>query len=352
MTMTPTIDIDTIFKIAVEKQASDIILTAGAPPTLRIHSQLRTISKTSLTSEMTKNMLLPLLREDQRKRFETERELDFSLQKENNRFRANLYYQRGSIGGVFRLITAKVPSIEELNLPHQIYDFAMQRQGLFLVTGPTGSGKSTTLASMIDIINTNKKLHIITIEDPIEFLHSNKSSIVDQREVGDDTKGFASALKHVLRQDPDVIMIGELRDYETAATALTAAETGHLVMATLHTNDSVQTIDRLIDIFPSHQHPQVRNQLSMCLNAIVSQRLIPKVDKSGLIVAVEILINNPAIQNLIREGKTHQIYGVIDTHSRQGMISLDTSITLLYKKGIISFEDASERMKNPSKLRA
>ncbi|RME48159.1 MAG: PilT/PilU family type 4a pilus ATPase, partial [Deltaproteobacteria bacterium] len=215
---------------------------------------------------------------------------------------------------------------------------------------PTGHGKSTTVACMIDIINTHRKAHIITIEDPIEFIHLNKKSIIEQREVGQDTNSFASALKHVLRQAPDVVLIGEIRDLETISIALTAAETGHLVMATLHTNDSVQTIDRLVDVFPAHQHDQIRLQISMCLKAVVAQRLIPRSDKKGQVPAVEILVNTPAVCNLIREGKTHQIYTVMETQARTGMITMDTAIKQLYRRGLVSHEDALERLKNPKNL--
>ena len=254
------------------------------------------------------------------------------------------------MAAVFRVIPDRVPQLETLGLPPILKDLALRPQGLLLVTGPTGHGKSTTQAAMVDLINTTRKAHIITVEDPIEFLHRNRLSVVEQREVGDDTQGFAQALRRVLRQAPDVILIGEMRDLETMSAALTAAETGHLVISTLHTNDAVQSVDRILDSFPAHQANQVRSQLSLSLLAVFAQRLLPRADGQGLTVASELLINNPASAHLIREGKTHHLYSVMETHGREGMHTLDLSLKGLYLRGAITKEEALRRMRNPDAL--
>ncbi|KPJ62544.1 MAG: hypothetical protein AMS15_03505 [Planctomycetes bacterium DG_23] len=346
-------DISRLLKFAIEKNASDMIITAGSPPVYRIDGELLYTNARPLSSESCKSLVYSLLDEEQIARFETRKELDFSFYLEGaHRFRGNVYMQRSSVGAAFRLIPERIPSLEELALPPIIEEFALTPMGLVLITGPTGHGKSTTQACMIDMINTKKRVHIITIEDPIEFVHINKRSVIDQREVGYDTLTFAEALKHVLRQDPDVILVGEMRDLETIATALTAAETGHLVIATLHTNDAVQTMNRLIDVFPSHQQGQIKAQLSLCLLAVVSQRLLPRSDGKGRIVATEVMRNNPAVAHLIRDGKIEGIYSVMETHAKEGMFVMDTSIKNLYMQGIITYEEAKLRMRNPQVLQA
>jgi twitching motility protein PilT len=330
-----------------------MLLTAGSPPVYRIDGELLYTNARPLSGENCKSLVYSILDEEQIARFETKKELDFSFYLEGTyRFRGNVYMQRGAVGAAFRLIPQRIPSLGELALPPIIEEFALAPIGLVLITGPTGHGKSTTQACMIDIINKKKRVHIITIEDPIEFVHKNKRSVIDQREVGYDTLSFAEALKHVLRQDPDVILVGEMRDLETIATALTAAETGHLVIATLHTNDAVQTINRLIDVFPAHQQSQIKAQLSLCLLAVVSQRLLPRADGKGRIVATEVMRNNPAVAHLVREGKIEGIYSVMETHAKEGMFVMDTSIKNLYMQGIITHEEAKLRMRSPLALEA
>ena len=347
----PNLDIARLLKFAVEKKASDILLSAGAPPTLRINGELVFLDVPPLNPASSKSTIYSILEDYQIARFEEKKELDFSINVQDiYRFRGNVYYQRGCIATALRLIPNHVPSLEELGLPPLAKQFALAAQGLYLITGPTGHGKSTTQACMIDIINRNKRLHIVTIEDPIEFVHKNVKCIIDQREVGDDTLSFAEALKHVLRQDPDVILVGEMRDLETIAAALTAAETGHLVIATLHTNDAVQSIDRLLDIFPPHQQNQVRTQLALSLKAIVSQRLLPRADKSGRVLATEIMLNNHAVAHCIRDSKTHAIYSTIETHSKDGMHLMDHSIKRLYLEGVITYETALHRIRSPQVL--
>jgi len=329
--------------VAASKGASDLLFTAGTAPCVRLNGAIAQFDLPTLTADDTQRLLYSVLSQEQIARFEADWELDFSVQyKDRGRFRGNAYRQKGAVGFVFRLIPTEIPTLESLNVPGTLAEIAMQTQGLLLFTGPTGHGKSTTQAAIINLINQNRRCHIVTVEDPIEYLHVSKSSIIDQREVGDDTRSFAAALKHVLRQDPDVIQIGELRDLESMAVALTAAETGHLVLATLHTNSAIQAVDRIIDIFPPHQQNQIRTQLSFCLLAIVSQRLLPRADGSGRIPAVEILRNLPSVANLIREGKTQQIATVIETHSKIGMQSLDSSLKEMYRKGIITRDIAAK----------
>jgi twitching motility protein PilT len=342
-------DLVPILKQAVSIQASDVIITTDSPPAFRVDGQLgfsRTASP--LTPEQTKELLYGILNERQIAKFEKEKELDFSFTMDKvHRFRGNAFFQRGAIGGAFRLISNRIPSLPELSLPPVLEEFALAPQGLVLITGPTGHGKSTTQAAMIDAINTKKRAHIVTIEDPIEYLHTNKRSIVEQREVGEDTHSFAEALKHVLREAPDVVLIGEMRDPESIGSALTAAETGHLVIATLHTNDCVQAVDRLLDVFPPHQQGQVRSQLSMSLLAVLAQRLLPRKDAKGRVPAVEILRNTSAVSHLIRDEKTHQIYSIMETHAKDGMKTLDTALKELYLKGLVEYEEARSRMRNP-----
>ena len=346
-----TMDLSSLLKFAVSKKASDLIITAGAPPTLRISGSLVALQSSSLTGEETKKLAYSILEDHQVATFERNKELDFSITlKGEYRFRGNLYLQKDCVAASFRLIPNDIPSLGTLGLPPIVEEFALIHMGLVMITGPTGHGKSTTQAAMLDLINGRRRCHIVTIEDPIEFVHTNKKSIVDQREVGHDTLSFAEALKHVLRQDPDVILVGEMRDLETIAAALTAAETGHLVIATLHTNDAVQSIDRLLDVFSPHQQGQVRAQLALSLLAIVSQRLIPRADGKGLILATEIMKNNSAVAHCIRDSKTHAIYSILETHAKEGMQPMDSSVKSLYQRGLITYEEAKVRMRNPSAL--
>ncbi len=340
-----------MLRSAREQGASDLIISAGAAPAVRLNGLLVMGRAAHFNAEETKRLVYDILKDYQVARFEREKELDFSFSLDRDvRVRANVFLQRGSIGAAFRLITNNVPSLDTLGLPPIVEEFALAPQGLVLVTGPTGHGKSTTQAAMIDLINVRRKAHIITVEDPIEFLHTNKKCIIEQREVGDDTNSFADALRHVLREAPDVILIGEMRDPESIAAALTAAETGHLVLATLHTNDSVQAVDRLIDVFPPHQQSQVRGQLSMSLLAIMAQRLLPRADGKGRVAAVEILRNTPGVGNLIREEKTVQLYSLMETQAKGGMRTMDTSLKELYLKGTVTYDEVKPRMRQPSML--
>lgn len=349
--MSEKIEIFKFFEAATDRGASDLIFTAGSAPCVRLNGAMTQFDMPALTSDDTLRLLYSTLTQEQIAKFERDWELDFSVQYKNKgRFRGNAYRQKGAVAFVFRLIPTMIPNLGQLNVPQSLADIALQPQGLVLFTGPTGHGKSTTQAAMLGLINETRRCHIVTVEDPIEYLHVSKSSIVDQREVGDDTQSFAAALKHVLRQDPDVIQIGELRDLESMSVALTAAETGHLVLATLHTNSAVQAIDRIIDVFPPYQQNQIRTQLSFCLLAIVSQRLLPRADGKGRIPAVEILRNLPAVANLIREGKSQQIATVIETHSKIGMQSLDSSLKDMYRRGIITRDIAAKYISNPKAL--
>ena len=344
-------DIKDLFDLVQKEQASDLLISAGAPPILRIHGQLYRSRTDVLTPEQTKKLIYDFLTKEQRARFEKHRELDFSLAVgRRHRFRVNVYLQKQSVTAALRPIPEKIPQLDELGLPDVVTELSEATQGLVLVTGPTGHGKTTTQAAIIHQINTDRACHIITIEDPIEYVHVHKRSIVDQREVGGDTDSFPTALKYILRQDPDVILIGEMRDLETIKAALTAAETGHLVFGTLHTNDAIQTVDRIIDVFPGGEQQQIRFQLSLTLLAIISQRLLPRADEPGRVMACEMLRNNTAIANLIREGKTHQIYSVVETSTREGMITLDRSLKQLYEEGLIKYEDAIAHMRNPKSL--
>ncbi len=343
-----------LLRLMKEKGASDLHITTGTPPRLRIDGKLVPVQGIPpLTPTDTKQLCYSLLTEAQKQKFEEENELDFSFGiKGLSRFRANLFVQRGAVGGAFRAIPFEIKSPEELGLPPILRELTRKPRGLVLVTGPTGSGKSTTLASLIDIINAEKELHIITIEDPIEYLHPHKNCIVNQREVGADTKSFKNALKYILRQDPDVILIGEMRDLETIEAALTIAETGHLVFATLHTNNAVQTINRIIDVFPPYQQSQVRAQLSFILEGIICQNLLPKANMPGRILAVEILLPNAAIRNLIREEKIHQIYSLMQIgQAMHGMQTMNQSLYQLAMKKLITMEEALGRSPEPDELR-
>ncbi len=340
--------IDHLLAQMIEAQASDLHLTVGIPPVLRIHGDLAPITDLpALTPEDTAALARGLMSEKQMGKFERNREIDFAISlRKLGRFRVNCFYQKGSIGLVARAIPAKIPTLSELNLPSLVGEMAKMKQGLVLFTGPTGSGKSSSLAALIDIVNKQRRCHIITIEDPIEFVHFHKMSVVNQRELGEDTFSFAEALKHVLRQDPDVILVGEMRDLETISLAITAAETGHLVFSTLHTIDTAQTVDRIIDVFPPHQQDQIRYQLALVLRAIFAQQLIRKIDGKGRVPALEILLNTNAVANLIREGKVHQIYSVLQTNTKEGMTTMDNYIKELYVKGVITREDAIASVHN------
>jgi twitching motility protein PilT len=337
----------------IEAGGSDLHLTSGLPPMARIDGDLRPLEGFEvLNPSKVRDLVYEILSQKIRSRFEDNLELDAAhVVPGVGRFRLNVFQQRDSVGAVFRAIPFEIMSLDALGLPPAVRQFADLPRGLVLVTGPTGSGKSTTLASLIDIINQRKPLHIMSVEDPIEYLHNHKRAVVNQREVGEDTKGFAEALKHVLRQDPDVILIGELRDLETISTALTAAETGHLVFATLHTQDAPQSIDRMIDVFPSHQQQQIRTQLATTIQGVVTQQLLPRASGSGRVVVCEILVATPAVRNLIREGKTHQIYSAMQAGAKYGMHSMDQMLAELVKGGVVTLEAAEERSSNPEDLR-
>jgi twitching motility protein PilT len=337
----------------LDRRASDLHITAGAPPTLRLRGRLSPLEGFPvLTPSDTREIVYAILNNEQRQRLETNLQVDLAYAIPGRaRFRVNAYFQRSAIGAAFRLIPSEIASAESLGLPPVVHEFAKKPRGFVLFTGPTGSGKSTSLASIIDEINANTEQHIMTIEDPIEFLHSHKKCIINQRELGTDAESFALALRAALRQDPDVILVGEMRDLETISTALTAAETGHLVFATLHTQDTPQTIDRVIDVFPPHQQHQVRVMLSVALQGIVTQTLLPTADGAGRCLAAEVLVPTPAIRNLIREGKTHQIYSVLQTSAAAGMQTMDASLATLVRSGKITRQLAESRSTSPEELR-
>jgi twitching motility protein PilT len=336
----------------LEHGASDLHLTAGAPPTIRLNGDLMKLQDYPLlTPRGLQGMIYAILPQRMRERLEQELELDMSYALPGKaRFRVNVYYQRDSLGAAFRLIPYEIKDVDTLGLPPVVSDLARFPRGFVVVTGPTGSGKSTSLAAMVDVVNRERSAHIMTVEDPIEFLHKHKSCIVNQREVGADTHGFAPALKHVLRQDPDVILVGEMRDLETISTAITAAETGHLVFATLHTQDAPQTIDRIVDVFPPYQQQQVRVQLSTTLQGVVTQQLLQTSDGQGRVAACEILIATPAVRNLVREGKVHQIYSVMQAGGRFGMQTMDLALANLVKSGQITQALAYERCHDAEEL--
>ena len=335
--------LETMLVSLVREKGSDLHLTVGVPPTIRVNGQLRSLEDYEpLTPDDTAVLARAPLSEEQWRRFQSDRELDFAYSIEGvSRFRVNLYAQRGSYGVAARAIPHRIASLEDLSVPGSVARFAQMHRGLVLVTGPTGSGKTTTLAAIVDLANRTRASHIVTIEDPIEFLHEHKRCVVNQREVGADTASFAMALKHALRQDPDIILVGELRDLETTATALTAAETGHLVLATLHTQSAAQTVERIIDMFPPHQQHQVRAQLAMALKGVVTQALAARADGLGRTVITEIMFATPAIRNLIREGKTHQIPSFMQAGGAEGMLSFDQHLvdrvgehTITYEQGL------------------
>lgn len=348
--------IEKLLEMVVAKKGSDLHISTGLPPIIRVDGVLQRTDSAPLSSDDVETLLFPMLTNEQRRRLEQDWELDFSYGIQGlSRFRVNFYKDKGNYAAAFRVIESVVPSFEKLGLPDIVRKTAEKPRGLILVTGPTGSGKSTTLASMIDYINTTKCEHILTIEDPIEFVHQSKKSIVHQRELGQDTRSFANALRSALREDPDIILVGELRDLETISLAITAAETGHLVFGTLHTSSASQTIDRIIDVFPEGQQQQVRIQLSNSLVAVFAQTLLPKIDadgtKKGRVMAQEIMLVIPAIANLIRESKAAQIYSTIQMNSALGMQTLEMSLKDLYQRKLITLEDAISRSSRPDELR-
>jgi twitching motility protein PilT len=336
----------------VQMEGSDLHITTATPPQVRVHGHLVRLSGTDLNPSETKQLAYSVLTDAQKKRFEETLELDFSFGiKGLARFRVNMFNQRGAVGAVYRLIPEKIRSFQELNLPQVLTTLAERPRGLVLVTGPTGSGKSTTLAAMIDKINKERKDHILTIEDPIEFVHQHQGCLVNQREVHSDTQSFSNALRAALREDPDIVLIGEMRDLETVEAALRIAETGHLTFGTLHTNSASQTINRIIDIFPAHQQSQIRTQLSLVLEGIVCQSLLPKADGKGRVCALEILVPTPAIRNLIRDDKIHQIYGSMQTGQEKfGMQTANQSLASLYMKRLITLETAIGASSNRDEL--
>ncbi|HTN43288.1 MAG TPA: type IV pilus twitching motility protein PilT [Nitrospiria bacterium] len=341
-----------LLQTMIEKGASDLHITTGSPPQIRVDGDLVPLNTPPLTPAETKQLVYSVLTDAQKHKFEEETELDFSFGlKGLSRFRANVFMQRGAVACAIRTIPFKILTFEELGLPPVVRELVKRPRGLILVTGPTGSGKSTTLATMIDTINSERHEHIVTIEDPIEFLHPHKKCLVNQREVNSDTKSFKTALKYILRQDPDVVLVGEMRDLETIEAALTIAETGHLTLATLHTNSCAQTINRIIDVFPPFQQPQVRAQLSFVLEGVMSQQLMAKASGQGRVLALEIMVPTPAIRNLIREDKVHQIYSTMQTgQSKHGMQTMNQSLSELYQRRLITYDDAVTRSSNVEEL--
>jgi twitching motility protein PilT len=347
------LDLQDLLKTMIENDATDLHITTGTPPQIRVYSRLVPLDLPPLTAADTKRLAYSVLTDAQKHRFEEEHELDFSFGiKGLSRFRGNIFLQRGVVGAAIRTIPYKIRGFKDLGLPTIIEDLIRKPKGLVLVTGPTGCGKSTTQAAMLDQINEERNAHIITIEDPIEYLHPHKGCLVNQREVNSDTLSFQTALKHILRQDPDVVLIGEMRDLETIEAALTIAETGHLTLATLHTNSCTETVNRIIDVFPPHQQPQVRTLLSFVLEGVLSQQLIPKANGGGLALALEILIPNAAIRNLIREDKIHQIYGQMQIGQLKfGMLTMNQCLLSLFERGVITLNDAMGRSPNVEEFR-
>ena len=347
--------IEELLELTVDSNASDLHISAGLPPIIRVDGELLKTQLPALSDSEVQQIIFSMLTNEQRREVEQNLELDCSLGIHGlGRFRVNVYKEQGSYAAAMRTIATETPTIDQLGLPSVVKEMADKHRGLILTVGPTGSGKSTTLSAMVDYINSNKSVHILTIEDPVEFVHKSKKSIVHQRELGADTKSFANALKSALREDPDVILVGELRDLETIQLAITAAETGHLVLGTLHTSSAAQTIDRIIDVFPEGQQQQIRTQLSVSLIAVFAQTLLPKIDasgnRSGRILAQEIMVVNPAISNLIREGKGAQIYSAMQTGSQFGMITLESALKNLYDRRLITYEDAIAVSSRPDDL--
>ena len=345
------VHIDTILRMMFEKGASDLHITVGAPPMLRIHGDMTPTEFEKLSPDACQTLIYSILTDEQKEKFEKEAELDLSFGVEDiGRVRMNVFRQRGAVASVLRQIPTEIKGFDELGLPASVNEIAKVPKGMILVCGPTGSGKSTTLAAMVDWINENTHRHIITIEDPIEFIHNHKGCLINQREVGSDSKSFTRALKYVLRQDPDVILVGEMRDIETIEAALTIAATGHLVFGTLHTNDCVQAINRVVDVFPEGQQQQVRTQLSFVLQAVMCQTLLQTYDGNGRVMALEIMVVTPAIRNLIREEKIHQIMSQIQTGQEYGMQTMNQSLADLYRKNLVKYETIFEKTMDPKDL--
>ena len=345
------LSLEELLKKTLEQGASDLHLTVGIPPTIRKNGRLSTIGEEKLMPSDTEAYVRSMLNEEQWKKYQETGELDLSFSlKGMGRFRVNVYKQRGTCCVAIRMVNLVIPSVEELGLPSIVTDMSKKTKGMILVTGPTGSGKSTTLALIIDLINKNRDCHILTLEDPIEYLHKHNKSIVNQREIGNDSQSYAAALRAALREDPDVILVGEMRDTETIAIAVTAAETGHLVLSTLHTIGAANTIDRIIDVFPPYQQQQIKVQLSTVIQSVISQQLLPRKDKPGRVPAIEIMVATPAVRNLIREAKTYQNNSQIQTGAKFGMQAMDLSLASLYKKGIISQEDAMTYAMDPDNI--
>jgi len=346
------VHIDELLEIVVRHNASDLHLAVGLPPIIRVDGQLRRLRYQEFDPLTAQRMMYDVLTDEQIQRFETDLELDCSYQLEKlARFRVNVFRDRGTVAAALRLIPTRIPTIRELGLPMVTEDLARRPRGLFLVTGPTGSGKSTTLAAIINQINTERSEHIITIEDPIEYLHTHRKSVINQREVGQDTHSFQNALRVALREDPDVLLVGEMRDLQTIALAITCAETGHLVMATLHTNNAAESVDRMIDVFPPEQQEQIRVQLSNNLLAIFAQQLLPRAGQPGRVAAIEVMTATAAIRNLIREAKAHQITSIIQTSAEVGMQTMDQALRDLYQQSLITYELAMQRAQNQDELK-
>ncbi len=345
------ISMESLLTQLFEKNASDLHLTAGAPPALRLDGEVRQLEEDRMSPQMTQRLIYGLLTDEQKERFEREHELDLSFGVQGlGRVRMNVFMQRGTVAAVLRNIPTQIRSFEELNLPPVVKELVKIPKGLVLVCGATGSGKSTTLASMIDFINTTRKCHILTVEDPIEFLHRHKQSVVDQREIGMDSKAFARSLRAVSRERADVVLVGEMRDLETITATLTLAETGHFVFATLHTPDAVQSINRIIDVFPHYQQQQVRTQLSFVLKAVLAQQLLAKSPGPGRVIAVEVLVCTTGIANMIREEKVHQVYSAMQTGSEQGMVTMNQALLDLYRKRVVTKQEILSRTPDPKDM--
>ena len=346
-------EINELLDIAIEQGASDLHIKVGSPPGLRIRGELLPMEGAdTLTADDTEQLINLIMSDENKEEFAEERDIDFAYSfSDLHRFRVNVYMQRESMGAVLRTVPVHVPTLDDLGLPEVLKEIALKQRGLVLVTGPTGSGKSSTLAAMVDYINSNKRCNIVTMEDPIEFVHKDNMSYINQRQVGRDTKDFNAALTHVLRQDPDIILVGEMRDYKTIETAITAAETGHLVMATLHTNSAAETVNRVIDVFPPHEQAQIRAQLSVTLEAVICQSLIPTRDERGRVCAMEIMLRTSAVGNMIREGKVHQLPNVIQTNADLGMQTLDQALNALVERGLVTFEVAVAYAISPDDLK-